>query len=183
MRRNGIINPFISIAWYINYNEIQIWTDGGRLCRPLYIVENNKLRITNSFVDKIVENKLLWKDLIKNTITDSENEDLENITDNAIMEYIDVNESDTLMVCMSKDNLLENKKENYSYYNYTHCEIHPSMILGVLACNIPFPDHNQALVIYIKVLWVNRQWEFILLHLHQEWTLWRIFYIILRNQL
>jgi DNA-directed RNA polymerase II subunit RPB2 len=146
LRRNGIINPFISIAWYIHYNEIQIWTDGGRLCRPLYIIQNNKLRITNEFADNIVKNKLLWKDLIKNNIINNSNEnaDLENFGDNAVMEYIDVNESDTLMICMSKDNLLENKKENYSYFNYTHCEIHPSMMLGVLACNIPFPEHNQA---------------------------------------
>lgn len=28
--------------------------------------------------------------------------------------------------------------------NYTHCEIHPSLMLGVLACNIPFSDHNQS---------------------------------------
>ena len=144
LRRNGIINPFISIAWYIHYNEIQIWTDGGRLCRPLYIIDNNRLRITNEFADNIVKNKLLWKDLIKNNIRNNENVDLENISDNAVMEYIDVNESDTLMICMSKDNLLENKKENYSYFKYTHCEIHPSMMLGVLACNIPFPEHNQA---------------------------------------
>ena len=27
-------------------------------------------------------------------------------------------------------------------YQYTHCEIHPSMILGVCASIIPFPDHN-----------------------------------------
>merc|ERR1712170_161438 len=27
---------------------------------------------------------------------------------------------------------------------YTHCEIHPSMILGVAASIIPFPDHNQS---------------------------------------
>lgn len=27
---------------------------------------------------------------------------------------------------------------------YTHCEIHPSMILGVCASIIPFPDHNQV---------------------------------------
>merc|ERR1739844_312067 len=27
---------------------------------------------------------------------------------------------------------------------YTHCEIHPSMILGVCASIIPFPDHNQS---------------------------------------
>lgn len=29
-------------------------------------------------------------------------------------------------------------------YQYTHCEIHPSMILGVCASIIPFPDHNQS---------------------------------------
>jgi DNA-directed RNA polymerase II subunit RPB2 len=27
---------------------------------------------------------------------------------------------------------------------YTHCEIHPAMILGVCASIIPFPDHNQS---------------------------------------
>jgi DNA-directed RNA polymerase II subunit RPB2 len=141
LRRTGAINPFISIAWYIQYNEIQIWTDGGRLCRPLYILKDNKLKITNQFADDIVSKKLQWKDLIK--INSAENSEEIN-DDNAIIEYVDVNESDTLMICMSKDNLLENKKENYAYYNYTHCEIHPSMMLGVLACNIPFPEHNQA---------------------------------------
>lgn len=133
LRRNGTLNPFISIAWYIQYNEIQIWTDGGRLCRPLYIVKDNKFVIDNKFAAKIVKDKLLWKDLL---ISDANG--------NSILEYIDVNESDTLMICMSSDNLSKNNKSNYSYYNYTHCEIHPSLILGVLACNIPFPEHNQA---------------------------------------
>ena len=31
-----------------------------------------------------------------------------------------------------------------SFFRYTHCEIHPSMILGVCASIIPFPDHNQS---------------------------------------
>jgi DNA-directed RNA polymerase II subunit RPB2 len=140
LRRNSIINPYISIAWYIQYNEIQIWTDGGRLCRPLYIVENNKLRITNEFAEEVVKNKLQWKDLLK-IKSKNLNEDFE---DNAIIEYIDVNESDTLMISMTQDDLKNNKKSNYAFFNYTHCEIHPSLILGVLACNIPFPEHNQA---------------------------------------
>ena len=145
LRRNGTINPYISISWYIQYNEIQIWTDGGRLCRPLYIVKNNKLTITNEFADKIVKDKLLWKDLIKsNSIGNIDTENMNSIEDNAILEYIDVNESDTLMIAMGTDNLNINNKENYAYYNYTHCEIHPSLMLGVLACNIPFPEHNQA---------------------------------------
>ena len=29
-------------------------------------------------------------------------------------------------------------------YNYTHCEIHPSTMFGVLASCIPFPEHNQS---------------------------------------
>ena len=29
-------------------------------------------------------------------------------------------------------------------HTWTHCEIHPSMILGVCASIIPFPDHNQV---------------------------------------
>lgn len=145
LRRNGIINPFISIAWYIQYNEIQIWTDGGRLCRPLYIVENNKLRITNEMADDILKKKLSWKDLIiRNDINNMDFNFDDKIEENAIIEYIDINESDTLMIAMSKDNLMENDRENYAFFNYTHCEIHPSLILGVLASNIPFPEHNQA---------------------------------------
>jgi DNA-directed RNA polymerase II subunit RPB2 len=139
-RRVGIINPSISISWYIRENEIQIWTDGGRLCRPLYIVNDNKLVITN----EVTKNrKLNWKEIITKPITDMNNVDLENIDDSkAIIEYIDIMESDNIMVAMNQDNLLVNSKKNFSYLNYTHCEIHPSMILGVLASNIPFPDHN-----------------------------------------
>ena len=29
-------------------------------------------------------------------------------------------------------------------YRYTHCEIHPSTIFGILASCIPFPEHNQS---------------------------------------
>ena len=145
LRRSGSINPYISIAWYIQYNEIQIWTDGGRLVRPLYILKNNKFNITNAIADSIVKDKLQWKDLITRNMK-LENIDEENEYDDSksIIEYVDVNEIDTLMICMSNDNLLDNKRENYAFYNYTHCEIHPSMMLGVLASNIPFPEHNQA---------------------------------------
>lgn len=29
-------------------------------------------------------------------------------------------------------------------YTFTHCEVHPAMILGVCASIVPFPDHNQS---------------------------------------
>src|SRR5690349_7864117 len=44
-----------------------------------------------------------------------------------------------------KDRLARIKpKPDPRIYAYTHCEIHPSMILGVCASIIPFPDHNQS---------------------------------------
>ena len=41
-RRNGLINILISISWNIPYNEIRIFTEAGRPCRPLLILKNNK---------------------------------------------------------------------------------------------------------------------------------------------
>ena len=41
-RRNGLINILISISWSIPNNEIRIFTEAGRPCRPLLILKNNK---------------------------------------------------------------------------------------------------------------------------------------------
>lgn len=145
-RRVGMINPYVSIAWYIKQNEIQIWTDAGRMTRPLYIVKNNQLVITNSDIENIQNKNLNWKDILIRPLVNESLEENEKIDDSkAVIEYVDIMESDTIMIAMNQDNLLNNNNpENYSFFNYTHCEIHPSMILGVLACNIPFPDHNQG---------------------------------------
>ena len=62
-----------------------------------------------------------------------------------IVEYIDVNEEETVMVAMTPDELVEKGQAYCS--TYTHCEIHPAMILGVCASIIPFPDHNQVFLI------------------------------------
>lgn len=58
-----------------------------------------------------------------------------------VVEYIDTEEEETTMVAMEPKDLEESG--GYSS-TYTHCEIHPSMILGVCASIIPFPDHNQS---------------------------------------
>merc|ERR1719233_2812969 len=59
-----------------------------------------------------------------------------------VVEYIDTNEEETIMLAMTPDDLHE--KGPLYCNSYTHCEIHPSMILGVCASIIPFPDHNQS---------------------------------------
>ena len=37
-----------------------------------------------------------------------------------------------------------NKDDINAIHKYTHCEIHPSTIFGVLASCIPFPELNQS---------------------------------------
>ena len=148
LRRNGVINIYTSISWYIEKNELHIQTDGGRISRPLYIVENNKVLITNSIADELKTKKKKWHDLLLNYLSIKNECDFKDkaVTnkDSAMIEYIDQQEADTSMFAMTMNNIIDNSPNNDSYYNYTHCEIHPSMILGVLVANIPFPDHNQA---------------------------------------
>ena len=42
---------------------------------------------------------------------------------------------------MSTKNLVDESK---SHFKYTHTEIHPTSIFGILASCIPFPEHNQS---------------------------------------
>ena len=54
---------------------------------------------------------------------------------NGHVEYLDIEEASTSFIAMSPEDVT---------CRHTHCEIHPSLALGVLASMIPFPDHNQS---------------------------------------
>ncbi len=60
--------------------------------------------------------------------------------------YVDTEEEETTMIAMTINDLVTARDDPQSAYSdtFTHCEIHPSMILGVCASIIPFPDHNQS---------------------------------------
>lgn len=127
-RQMDIIVSEVSMIRDIRDREIRIYTDAGRICRPLLIVENQKLLLKKRHIELLKEreyNNYSWQDLVAN----------------GVVEYIDTMEEETVMISMTVDELLE--KGSYCS-TYTHCEIHPSMILGVCASIIPFPDHNQS---------------------------------------
>jgi len=127
----GIINIYTSIVFDFKSLEIRICNDGGRLTRPILRVKNNRAIIDRTVVDKIKKKELSWNDLLTNCKLDE-----------SVIEYIDPEEQNYAMIAMkSKLQYLQN--EHYRFH-YTHCEIHPSTIFGVLASCIPFPDHNQA---------------------------------------
>uniref|UniRef100_A0A8C9ENF6 DNA-directed RNA polymerase subunit beta n=2 Tax=Neognathae TaxID=8825 RepID=A0A8C9ENF6_PAVCR len=128
-RQMDIIVSEVSMIRDIREREIRIYTDAGRICRPLLIVEKQKLLLKKRHIDQLKEreyNNYSWQDLVAS----------------GVVEYIDTLEEETVMLAMTPDDLQE---KGVAYCStYTHCEIHPSMILGVCASIIPFPDHNQS---------------------------------------
>jgi len=125
-RRHGIFEGSVSIVHDIPNKEIKVYTDSGRVQRPLFVVKNNKLRIKKSHVQNL---------LLKSP---NEPKTFDEMGEKGLIEYMDTEEEETAMIAMGIRDL-----EN-AQYTYTHCEIHPSMILGVCASIIPFPDHNQS---------------------------------------
>lgn len=66
-----------------------------------------------------------------------------------------------LYLCQDLVNARNNPDEAYSD-TYTHCEIHPSMILGVCGSIIPFPDHNQVRHFYRDSIVLNQESDSVL---------------------
>ncbi len=127
----GIINIYTSIVFNCKKMEIRVCTDSGRLTRPLLRVKNNNLLLNESIVNKIRSKELRWNDMLTNcSLEDS------------VIEYVDPEEQNFSMIAMRQKNLYSS--EDHFMYNYTHCEIHPSTIFGILASCIPFPEHNQS---------------------------------------
>jgi len=126
----GIINIYTSIIFDIRRREIRVCNDSGRLVRPLLRVKNNKLIITKDIIVKLQKKELSWEDLFTDCLIDE-----------SVLEYVDAAEQNMSMVAMEPIHLT---KTDQFVYKYTHCEIHPSTIFGILASCIPFPEHNQS---------------------------------------
>jgi len=139
-RRSGIINIFTSLSWNICVYEIRCDTSAGRLCRPLYIVENNELLMNNDIADRIKKCELTWNDLICDK---NYTHDVKKYT-TCVIEYLDISEINTMMIAMTYNDIVNNKKDNKIFVNYTHCELHPSMMYGAVVSCSPFVNHNQA---------------------------------------
>ena len=122
----GHINIYTSVIFNYRRMEIRVCNDAGRLLRPLLRVKDNLPILKKSDLDNLRKGSLSWNDLL----TDSK-------LDNAIIEYIDAAEQSCSMIAMEPKHLINDSTIRYAY---THCEIHPSTIFGILASCIPFPE-------------------------------------------
>ena len=132
MKYKGIINIYTSIIFDYRLQEIRMCNDSGRITRPLLRVKDNNILITKKIMDDLKDNKLSWDDLLTTCKLDE-----------SIIEYVDPEEQSFSMIATKPKTIIETNDGSHSY-RFTHCEIHPSTIFGVVASCIPYPDHNQS---------------------------------------
>ena len=138
-KRQGLIHPVAAIYWDRLKNILSVSTEGGRMYRPLFIVENNKLRFYE-FVEKygITElSKWSFEAFITPCVAGKDETE-------GFIEYLDIDEMAHAMIAMFPTDLHKKGSGVSLCPNYTHCEIHPSLMFGILGANIPFANHNQA---------------------------------------
>lgn len=148
MRFNGEIEKMVSLIFDYRSNEFHIYTEGGRLIRPYLTVTNNKL----NFKPEMLDNINSWDEFMAkypNVIEFVDKEEEQNIMLALFPEYI--KKARRIMARKPIKSASEidkinrtNRYDDNVYPRYSHCEIHPCMILGLISSNIPFPNHNQS---------------------------------------
>lgn len=125
MRRRGLAGEFVSVYLHEGQRAVHIATDGGRVCRPLIIVDDQTglPKLMQAHLEALASEVISVRDLLRQ----------------GVVEYVDCNEENNTLIALTERELeiaiqqgLENRK-----MGYTHLEIDPFTILGVIGGIIP----------------------------------------------
>ena len=138
LRRNCQIDSETAIIRDIKEQEVRIYTDVGRICRPLFVVgDDQKLVIKKNHILKLIEAKRVREDEISQVREDAAevampfNYQWGDLLKDGLIELIDTEEEETAMIAMKPTDLNPRDKEAYST-TFTHCEVgYYSMIMTV----------------------------------------------------
>lgn len=145
LRRAGKVGPFVGVYMNDHQRHVNISSDGGRVCRPLIIVDKGKPRLQAQDVRDLMDGVKAFDDLVRE----------------GKIEFVDVNEEGDANIAMVESEVVYRKKGDrkrveassnedgtpavvMDVVNSTHLEISPFTILGAVAGLIPYPHHNQS---------------------------------------
>ena len=160
-RRNGIISVYTSVTFDFENNEVNIYTDSGRLTRPIYYIEHGKESYNRKDVIELMnKGTITWQQIVsgmkekadesyqfkKNKLYDlyelypdmgKNPDDIYNSLQKhkSVVDYLDTSEEESALIAIAHNDL---KKSKY----YTHIEIDPSFLLGVMGNQIIYPENN-----------------------------------------
>ena len=119
LRRMGQLPTFVSIHCNDTHRTVYVATDGGRVSRPVLIVQKGRPLLTAAHLAQLNRGVRTFDDFL----TDG------------LLEYLDVNEENNALIALTEKDVTRHT---------THLEIDPMTILGVVAGLIPYPHHNQS---------------------------------------
>ncbi|MFW5929088.1 MAG: DNA-directed RNA polymerase subunit B, partial [Halobacteriota archaeon] len=118
-RRRGEVSDQVNVSMDQRTREVFVETGPGRARRPLIVVEDGEPLLEQEHVEMLEDGDIEFDDLV----------------DAGLVEYIDANEEGDVLVAVHEDELTE---------DHTHLELEPSLILGIGAGMIPYPEHNAS---------------------------------------
>ncbi|MBM3968014.1 MAG: hypothetical protein FJ308_23605, partial [Planctomycetes bacterium] len=165
-RRIGLLPLSISVCFDIRQNTINLFTDGGRIMRPIFYKHAETGLMSFSALDK--KSDFTWRKLVNgfNTVrkdaptgpnyeyfyelgdiydipADSDGNPYQYqrfIDKKSVIEYIDPNEEETSLIALKPVQVMTTAAAK----SYSNCEIHESLIFGMMSNLIIYPQHNPA---------------------------------------
>jgi DNA-directed RNA polymerase subunit B' len=119
MRRQGGISTEVNVSYKEFNNDVIIHTDRGRARRPLVVLQGGKPIVGNEDLEKLRKKEIDFNYFIQK----------------GMIELIDAEEEEDLLIAINPEDISP---------DHTHLEIDPSLILGIGAAHVPFPEHNAS---------------------------------------
>ncbi|QLD89295.1 DNA-directed RNA polymerase subunit B [Natronomonas salina] len=118
-RRRGEIDEMVNVSVRQRTNEVIVNADAGRARRPLLVVEDGEPLMSDEELQAVEDGDL----------------EFESLVDRGYVEFIDAEEEEDIYVAVDEDELTE---------DHTHLEVDPSLMFGIGAGMIPYPEHNAS---------------------------------------
>ncbi len=118
-RRRGDISDMVNVSVRERTKEVIINADAGRARRPLIVVENGEPLLGDSEIEAVDNGDLEFEDLVER----------------GYVEFIDAEEEEDILVAVDEADITD---------NHTHLEVDPSLVFGIGAGMIPYPEHNAS---------------------------------------
>ncbi|MCX6688363.1 MAG: DNA-directed RNA polymerase subunit B [Methanoregula sp.] len=119
MRRQGTIASEVNVSFKEYNGDVVLLTDRGRARRPLIVLRAGKPLISDEDIRKLEKKEIDFSYFVKR----------------GMIEFVDAEEEEDLYIAMNPADIT---------LEHTHMEIDPSLILGIGAAHVPFPEHNAS---------------------------------------
>lgn len=110
MRRRGLAGEFVSVYLHEGQRAVHIATDGGRICRPLIILDEETSclpKLKQVHIEGLVLGTLQIHDLLRQ----------------GIVEYVDCDEENNTLIAVTERDLAVARKQGLSPPTMARCDI------------------------------------------------------------